>query len=194
MSWIFYATAAQMIAIVFPRTPLPTAPIVALEPFRIADHYGLFAVMTTGRYEIEFQGSNDNGRTWIAYPFRYKPQDPAEAPGIYAPYQPRFDWNLWFASLDSWRQNRFVVYTEEHLLQNSSAVLSLFGKNPFPASPPQEVRAVVYQYWFSDRDEKRRGLWWRRQMLGLYAPTLEREEDGKFAVIAMPGSDNPFPQ
>jgi hypothetical protein len=194
LSWIFYATAAQMIEIVFPRAPLPTAPIVALEPFRIADHYGLFAVMTTGRYEIEFQGSNDNGRTWTAFPFRYKPQDPAEAPRIYAPYQPRFDWNLWFASLDSWRQNRFVIYTEEHLLQNSSAVLSLFDKNPFPASPPREVRAVVYQYWFSDKNEKRRGLWWRRQMLGLYAPTLEREDDGKFAVVAMPGSDDALPQ
>ena len=29
--------------------------------------------MTRGRYEIEFQGSND-GTNWIAYPFRYKPQ------------------------------------------------------------------------------------------------------------------------
>src|SRR5271165_6090563 len=105
--WIFYATTAQMIWILFPRFPLPTSPVAALDPFRIANRYGLFAVMTRGRYEIEFQGSND-GQTWVAYPFRYKPQDPGKAPGIYAPYQPRFEWNLWFASLGSWRDNLIV--------------------------------------------------------------------------------------
>ena len=78
--WIFYATTVQMIWIVFPRLPLPTSPVAALDPFRIANRYGLFAVMTRGRYEIEFQGSND-GQTWVAYPFRYKPQDPEQAAG-----------------------------------------------------------------------------------------------------------------
>ncbi len=83
--WIFYATTAQMIWIVFPRLPLPTSPVAALDPFRIANRYGLFAVMTRGRYEIEFQGSND-GQTWVAYPFRYKPQDPSlSGQRIYAP-------------------------------------------------------------------------------------------------------------
>ena len=70
-----------------------------LAPFRIGENYGLFAVMTRARYEIEFQGTRD-GKRWVAYPFRYKPQDPQAAPGIYAPYQPRFDWDLWFASLE----------------------------------------------------------------------------------------------
>src|SRR5271165_5314784 len=107
LMWIFYATTAQLLWMFFPRLPLPVSPVAALDPFRIANRYGLFAVMTRGRYEIEFQGSND-GQTWAAYPFRYKPQDPGERPGIYAPYQPRFEWNLWFASLGSWRDNLIV--------------------------------------------------------------------------------------
>ena len=42
------------------RLPRPLLwPAIALEPFRIANRYGLFAVMTTARYEIEFQGSRD---------------------------------------------------------------------------------------------------------------------------------------
>src|SRR5438128_12248656 len=102
LCWIFYSTTVQLIWMLSPRLPLPTAPVSALEPFRIANQYGLFAVMTRGRYEIEFQGSQDR-QNWVAYPFRYKPQDPSKPPGIYAPYQPRFDWNLWFASLGSWR-------------------------------------------------------------------------------------------
>ena len=113
--WIFYSTTVQMIWLLFPHLPLPTSPVAALEPFRIANRYGLFAVMTRGRYEIEFQGSND-GQNWTAYPFRYKPQDIEQDPRIYAPYQPRFDWNLWFASLGSWRENLIVPSTEERLL------------------------------------------------------------------------------
>jgi lipase maturation factor 1 len=185
LGWIFYATAIQMILIVFPMAPLPLAPAEFLEPFRIADRYGLFATMTPARYEVEFQGTYD-GQTWTAYPFRYKPQDPSHAPGIYAPYQPRFEWNLWFASLDTWQRNRFVVSAEEHLLENTPAVLTLFSSNPFPSNPPRQVRAVIWQYWFTDEDEKRQGLWWRRTLLGLYAPTIERGENGTFTVVAMP--------
>ena len=56
-----------MLRMPWPDLPLFTTPIVALEPFRIANQYGLFAVMTRGRYEIEFQGSND-GQNWTPYP------------------------------------------------------------------------------------------------------------------------------
>jgi hypothetical protein len=193
LSWIFYATTAQMIWIVIPEVPLPTSPVIALEPFRIANRYGLFAVMTRGRYEIEFQGSND-GENWVAYPFRYKPQDPAKAPRIYAPYQPRFDWNLWFASLDTWRNNMFVVSAEERLLSNSPDVLALFDGNPFGDVPPKLVRAVIWEYWFTSLAEKRAtGMWWRRKYLGLYAPTLTVQADGKLGVVEWPPQMLPRP-
>jgi len=185
LSWIFYATMVELIWM-FWALPLPTAPVEALEPFRIANRYGLFGIMTRGRYEIEFQGSED-GKNWVAYPFRYKPQDLTEPPGFYAPYQPRFDWNLWFASLGSWRDYPIVPNTEVRLLSNDSDVLTLFGKNPFPNEPPREVRAVLWQYWFTTMSEKRtRGLWWRRQFLGLYAPTVEREPDGTVRAVEWP--------
>jgi hypothetical protein len=184
--WIFYATTVQMIWIVFPRLPLPSLPVAALEPFRIANRYGLFAVMTRGRWEIEFQGSND-GQTWVAYPFRHKPQDPSKRPGLYAPYQPRFDWNLWFASLGSWRENLIVPSAEERLLAGSPDVLALFAGNPFPQAPPQQVRAVLWQYWFTTLAEKRdTGMWWKRKLIGLYAPVLARTPDGKIGVVQWP--------
>jgi hypothetical protein len=184
--WIFYATTVQMIWIISPRLPLPTSPIAALDPFRIANRYGLFAMMTRGRWEIEFQGSND-GQTWVAYPFRYKPQDPSQRPRIYAPYQPRFDWNLWFASLGSWRENMIVPSTEERLLAGSPDVLALFAGNPFPQAPPQQVRAVLWQYWFTTLEEKRAtGMWWKRKLIGLYAPVLERLPDGKLGIVQYP--------
>jgi lipase maturation factor 1 len=184
--WIFYSSTVQMIWMIWPGFPLPAGPVVALESFRIADRYGLFAVMTRGRYEIEFQGSQD-GQNWVIYPFRFKPQDPSKAPGIYAPYQPRFDWNLWFASLGEWRSNPIVPRTEVRLLAGDPDVLALFANNPFPREPPRQVRAVVWQYWFTTLAEKRtQGLWWRRELLGLYAPTLERQPNGKIIIIQWP--------
>ena len=185
LGWIFYATTVELIWM-FSALPLPIAPAAALEPFRIANRYGLFGIMTRGRYEIEFQGSED-GKTWVAYPFRYKPQELSKPPGIYAPYQPRFDWNLWFASLGSWQDYPIVPRTEVRLLSNDKDVLTLFENNPFPHEPPREVRAVIWQYWFTTMPEKRtQGLWWRRQFLGLYAPTIEREPDGTIRGVEWP--------
>lgn len=186
LTWIAYNTTAEMLSLPLRSNPLPTAPIVALEPFRIANQYGLFAIMTRGRYDIEFQGSND-GQNWTAYPFQCKPQALNEPPRIYAPYQPRLDWNLWFASLSDWQQNNIVPITEEHLLANDPDVIALFKSNPFPHSPPRFVRAVLWQCWFTSIDEKRRtGNWWRRQLLGLYAPELTLGSSGTPAVVQWP--------
>lgn len=151
-------------------------PAMALEPFRIANRYGLFAVMTENRYEIEFQGSND-GIHYTPYPFRYKPQDPKAAPGIYAPYQPRFEWNLWFASLADWQRDPWVLRAAEKLLEGSPDVLRLFRSDPFHGKPPRFVRTVLWEYWFTTPAEKRRtGAWWVREEKGEYAPELEMRD------------------
>jgi hypothetical protein len=183
LTWIGYATTTELVQMFWREAPLPNAPVAALEPFRIANAYGLFAVMTPHRYEIEFQGSND-GQTWTPYTFRYKPQDLSERPRIYAPYQPRFDWNLWFASLGSWEDAPIVPLTEERLLEGSGPVLGLFRANPFSQQPPKMVRAVLWQYWFSTPEEKRAsGVWWRRELLGTYAPTVTHMPDGRFGIV-----------
>jgi hypothetical protein len=186
LTLVAYVTTASLVLIPFPMLPLPVAPIRMLDPFRIANRYGLFAVMTRGRYEIEFQGSND-GQTWTAYPFRYKPQALNAAPGLYAPYQPRFDWNLWFASLGDWQDYSIVPRTEERLLTNSADTLHLFSGDPFASAPPKYIRAVLWQYWFTSMKEKRdSGNWWRRELIGQYAPTLTLLPDGNVGVVAWP--------
>lgn len=80
-----------------------------------------------------------------------------------------------------------VPNTEIRLLSNDKAVLALFAGNPFPQKPPRQARAVLWQYWFTTIAEKRiSGAWWRRQLLGLYAPTLARETDGSIRVVEWP--------
>ena len=188
LTWVGYVTVYKLFAMVVSTVPLPARPVAALEPFRIANQYGLFAVMTRGRYEIEFQGSDD-GQNWKAYVFGHKPQLLDERPRIYAPYQPRFDWNLWFASLGDWRQNEIVPLTEEALLKNDRDVIGLFRQDPFDGRAPRYVRAVLWQYWFTTLEEKRRtGNWWRRTLLGLYAPELTPAENGKFGIVEEPAA------
>jgi len=66
---------------------------------------------------------------------------------------------------------------------NSPSVLKLFAANPFPNGPPQQVRIVIWQYWFTDLATKRKtGAWWRRELLGAYAPTLERTPEGRIGI------------
>lgn len=178
LGWVFYATFWAFLA---PGSGnVLGAPQRALAPFRIADAYGLFATMTEQRYEIEFQGSNDGGRTWTAYPFRYKPQNPMERPGIYAPYQPRFEWNLWFASLAPWQASGWVVAAQARLVTGSDEVLALFRRDPFNGHPPAMVRTVRWQYWFTSAAAKRKtGAWWTREFLGEFAGVVSRDAQGR---------------
>jgi hypothetical protein len=185
----FYATIVAFL--LGGSDSLLALPNQLLQPFRIANAYGLFAIMTPARYEIEFQGSSD-GKTWIAYPFRYKPQDPKERPGFYGLYQPRFDWNLWFASLAPWRASPWVVLAQERLLQASPSVLRLFRADPFNGRQPSMVRTVLWQYWFTDLDTKgKTGAWWRREELGPFSPMVTRTKDG--GVVFSPAAGGSAP-
>ena len=172
-------------------TPL-ALPVLFVEPARIANAYGLFAVMTKARYEIELEATTD-GVTWVPYRFRFKPQDLNEAPGIYAPYQPRFEWNLWFSSLGWGRDNQWVIETELRLMNRSPPVLGLFRDDPLQGDAPLRVRVVKWQYWFTSWDEHHRtGAWWTRKALGLYCPMLERAEDGTVRLVR-PRAEPPGP-
>ena len=146
-----------------------------LSPLRSVNQYGLFAVMTTRRPEIVVEGSDD-GRTWRPYEFRWKPGAVGGRPRFVAPHQPRLDWQMWFAALESCEENPWLVSFLGRLLQGEPAVLRLLATNPFPASPPRYVRTLVYDYRFTDRETRRRtGAWWRRELMGAYCPIVSRE-------------------
>jgi hypothetical protein len=49
-------------------------------------------------------------------------------------------------------------------MQGSAPVLDCWSATPSQASPPRYIRAVVYDYRFTDFAERRRsGAWWRRE-------------------------------
>ena len=82
---------------------------------------------------------------------------------------------MWFAALGGYEQNEWVGAFLARLLEGSRPVLRLLATNPFPDHPPRYVRAVLYDYRFTDAVEKRAtGAWWRRRELGPFCPTFER--------------------
>ena len=143
-----------------------------IEPFRSVNSYGLFADMTTFRHEIIVQGSND-GMTWLDYEFRWKPGDPGRRPLFVAPHQPRLDWQMWFAALGTYQRNPWFAVFLRRLLEGSPDVVALLERNPFPDAPPRQIRAVLYDYHFTDfAGRSKEHFWWRREYLGPYSPTI----------------------
>jgi len=162
------------------QLPEPALQVVRWSsPFRSVNGYGLFRVMTTTRYEIVVEGS-ENGRDWKPYEFRYKPGEMSRPPGFVAPHQPRLDWQMWFAALGSHRHNPWFVRFIGGLLEGSPDILALLKTNPFPDEPPRYIRAVRYQYHLTDLDTKKeKQTWWQRELAGLYMPPLSLKK-GKY--------------
>ncbi len=138
-------------------------------PFQSLNAYGLFAVMTTERPEIEVEASED-GEHWEPYSFRWKPGDVDQAPRFASPHLPRLDWQMWFAALagDCRTQPWFLAF-ERRLLEGSPAVLGLLGDRPFAGRTPRLLRARLYRYRFTGRGDR---AWWRRDEVGSFCPPV----------------------
>jgi hypothetical protein len=141
-----------------------------LQPFYIANGYGLFRVMTKERPEIQVEGSDD-GIDWVAYEFKWKPGDVNRAPRWCAPHQPRLDWQMWFAALGGPRQEQWFGNFVVRLLENEPSVTHLLARNPFSDKPPKYVRAILFKYQFTTSEEHRAaGAWWKRREIGEFFP------------------------
>jgi hypothetical protein len=143
--------------------------------------------MTTSRPELIVEGSHD-GKEWQTYEFKWKPSDLTVRPRQVAPHQPRLDWQMWFEALSALRQleqsealkqkgqqrpremqpNDWFRKFAVRLLEGNETVLDLLQENPFAEKPPTFIRVLIYDYKFTNFDERREGNWWRRELLGTY--------------------------
>jgi hypothetical protein len=153
--------------------------IIAAEvPFRSLNNYGLFARMTTTRPQLVIQGSDD-GRDWRTYELPHQAGDLARRPDFIAPLQPRLDWQLWFAALESAPDNPWIEELCARLLQGTPEVLRLFARNPFPDHPPRYLRIVRYLYEFTTPAERAAsGNWWKRSFVDFYVPPVALTSSG----------------
>jgi hypothetical protein len=147
--------------------PLFAKPLAAVQPFEIVNSYGLFAIMTTTRPEIIIEGSNDQVE-WREYQFPYKPGNTHRSLSWVAPYQPRLDWQMWFAALGDYQSSTWVGGLMYRILTGEPSVYRLLNPPPFD-HPPRYLRAILYQYDFTTPAERARtGAVWKRQLRGVW--------------------------
>jgi hypothetical protein len=65
----------------------------------------------------------------------------------------------------------------EELLRGSPPVIGLLEHNPFPDKPPRYMRAMFYDYRFTNAEERRQtGAWWKRRELREYVPAVSLQD------------------
>lgn len=139
---------------------------------RSSNRYGLFAVMTTERPEIELEISSD-GQAWQALVLRFKPGPLDRWPRFAQPHMPRLDWQLWFAALQGCERAPWFQSFAEQLLRGSRPVWSLIGEAP-PELPPQLLRSTLYRYRLASAERRRAtGQIWERTRLGPFCPVVQ---------------------
>jgi lipase maturation factor 1 len=60
----------------------------------------------------------------------------------------------------------------QRLLEGSAPVTALFAGNPFPDSPPRQLRALLYDYRFTDSGQRDGNAWWSRRQEGVFYPSV----------------------
>ncbi len=149
----------------------------SFEPLHLVNTYGAFGTITRPRYEVIVEGTDEplltDATRWREYEFIGKPGDVKRTPPQIAPYHLRLDWLMWFAAFSSPMQHPWFVSFLEKLVEDDKAVLGLLRYNPFPDHPPTFVRALLYEYHFTNPDERSKsGAVWSRKLVGLYFPPV----------------------
>jgi hypothetical protein len=129
---------------------------------------------------VIFEGTDadtpfDQETSWKAYPYVALPVDTNKMPPQVAPYQPRLDWQMWFASMSTPQEYSWTLNLVWKLLHNDPDALSLFANNPFPTWPPKFVRATLYRYKFAEPSNPNH-QWWTRELLGSWLPPLAADD------------------
>jgi len=145
----------------------------------LVNTYGAFGTVGRERWNVVFEGTGDDPRDpaaqWRPYPYRALPVALDRRPVVIAPYQPRLDWQMWFAAMGRPSEYPWTIHLIWKLLHDDPGALSLFADNPFPDRPPRAIRAVLYRYAFAPPDDAD-GRWWTREEQGLWLPPLSADD------------------
>jgi hypothetical protein len=136
--------------------------------FESANAYIPYVSFPRAKLEVEYEGSNDGGRTWRSFEFRYKPQHEDQICRHVAPWFDRFEAGLQLAV--NVPQTTVIPRVAALLILRNPDVMALFRGDPFADRPPTLVRMPVYVFIFTDLATYRRtGNYWRKEYVGDYA-------------------------
>ena len=145
--------------------------------FYLVNTYGAFGSVGRKRYELIVEGTDEETIThntrWKEYEFIAKPGNIHRKLPIIAPYQPRIDWQIWFAAMQTPEQNPWMLTFIKKLLDNDKVTLSLIKENPFPDKPPKYIRVEHYIYNFVKPGNI---AVWERERIGTWLSPMSKED------------------
>ena len=145
----------------------------SFDPLDLVNTYGAFGSVGQERYNVVFEGTDDNDSTdnaqWKPYLYKGLPVLLDQPCPQIAPYHLRFDWQMWFAAMSTPDEYPWTYTLIQKLLQNDPLILGLFKDNPFPTKPPKFIRAVLYRYSFAKPGNPQH-LYWNRERIGIWIP------------------------
>ncbi len=152
----------------------------SFDRLHLVNTYGAFGSVGAERREIVFQGTTDETITdatvWKEYEFWCKPGDPMRRPCVIAPFQPRLDWQIWFAAMSSPDRYPWTLHLVWKLLHDDRGALSLLANDPFPGAPPRFIRAAHFKYAFAPPGNPS-GAYWDRTYLREWLPPLSAQDE-----------------
>jgi len=158
---------------------------------RLVNTYGAFGSVTKKRLELVILGTSDTTITqasvWQEYEFKYKPTSLSRPHQFIAPYQPRLDWQLWFAAFQTPQQNPWLINLVWKLLDNQPQALTFLASNPFPDSPPQFIRIDRYHYQLQRHQSD--NSYWKRTFVDSWLPPLSLSSPELVSFITAQGWD-----
>ena len=105
-AWVVAATVALLSVqpvfnLISPNQIMNTS----FDSLDLVNTYGAFGTVGRERFNVVFEGTDavkpDDSAVWKAYPYRALPVALDRRPPQMAPYQPRLDWQMWFAAMST---------------------------------------------------------------------------------------------
>jgi lipase maturation factor 1 len=160
-------------------------------PFHLTNGYGVFPPYAAPPLRLApvIEGSDDGGKSWKQYGFRFLPTTPKSKLPVVAPHHPRFDQMLHYAAIGihdgsffnsligdgtpylSYLRTFWLDRAAQRLVLDDPRVKRELGYNPFPDHAPKLVRVSAYALAPTRIDEyKRTGEQWRVRRVGEMLP------------------------
>ncbi|MDD9952706.1 MAG: lipase maturation factor family protein [Candidatus Woesearchaeota archaeon] len=151
----------------------------------LVNTYGAFGSIGKERGELVIEGTADavvsEQSIWKEYELPGKPTKLDRNHPQLAPYQPRIDWQIWFAAMSHPNREPWLWHVLWKLLHNDPGALSLFSHNPFPDEAPEHVRIMYYKYKLAPLAAENI---WEREFVGIWFPPISKEHQEFQTVIA----------
>jgi hypothetical protein len=157
----------------------------SFDPLALVNTYGAFGSVGRERDEIVLEGTDEEAigpdTRWREYEFPCKPGDPKRRPCVVSPYQPRLDWEIWFAAMATPAEHPWLLHLVWKLLHGDPGPKALLANDPFPGRPPRWIRARLYRYRFAPPGGD---AFWERTLEDEWLPPLSADDPRLARAVA----------